>query len=396
MLRTEARPEPSFYHVVSLVALLVLVQTPADLSAWSDLLTDYAKTEQACLVVDIDATRRPGRYVIDGPSGEIGLDRLGVALGRSWVNVDGAYVFRRRAETGDLISKSARRHTLDLLRPMGVLDLDAMRRGTFALTSLSGEQQRSVRHVVSSLGDGVGDSMVAQYHDRIRMRLVLETTLTAQGRTSQGTAVLELPIEGQTTQGTDPVRTVESYPPLIAPTEGGLDFGTGTIMTLRDIALRARATLDVSMEYDGRLGNSLYFVSGRFTARRLVSAFSTVLDTADVRIVEPADSEGITTFANSLKEIVFGPYRSDQLGFAGLKVGDALDAKKRTFLAAFGEQPPQRIRAFMYEHRLEPTDEFVLSAGLALHFSAPGMATLVTGDSPPFSYSVPHFVKIAL
>ncbi len=362
------------------------------------MLTRFAETEHASLFVDVDLESSLRPFLFEAPCGPEGLDRLGVAIDRSWSLVDGAYVFKRKIESGELRELSSLQQAHKFLRPLGVLDLNDLRLGTLAFSSLSTDQQRALRFVIASSGDGVGDSMLANYPHQIGVRLVLETKLLAKSRTADNRAMLDILSEDVPIPKDAPASLV--LEPLGGPEDGELDFGTGELLTLDKISERAKIAFGQEVTYDHRFAGSVYFVSGKFTQRRFVRTLVAVTEPTAVALFDPKDDSKRVLDVQSLKLLVFGPYRSQKVGLGDITVEDALESKSRTFAEAFGKRPPQRVQAFLYKHRLEPTDEFSVSADLALYFAAPGMATLYSAERDalgrPVPYNTPHLVKIVL
>ena len=364
------------------------------------MLKRFAETEHASLFVDVGLESGPRPFDFHAPGGTDGLDRLAVAIDRSWSIVDGTYVYRRLVESGDLRESPALRHIHQFLRPLGVLDLNSLREGGLTFASLNSTQQRALRYVIASSGDGVGDSMLANYPNRIGMRLVLKSKLSAESKTAHGIALLELPNENARVPLPKSSDSDVVIDPLGGPEDGDLDFGGGELLTLGAMVEKANLTFGQNLTFDRRLVESVYFISGRFTPRRFFLALAAVTVPASITIVGPDDANGRNFGMEPLKQLVFGPYRSDKIGLAGLTIGDALESRSMTFLSAFGDRPPQNVQAFMYEHRLEPSDVFKVSADLVLSIAAPGMATLYStqrdalGSAIP--YNVPHLINIAL
>lgn len=386
--------------MLAFVLTIATHQQTQDPALWLSLLKRYAVTEQVSLFVDVDLETIPHPFVIESPVGTVGLDRLGVAIDRSWSLVDGAYIFKRRIESGDLRAETPIQHVNNFLKPLGVIDLNALRLGSLTFASLNPNQQSSLRFVIANANDGVGDSMLARYPSQIGMRLVFDSKISTISKSNDGNATFEIPNENSIVPIPKQLNIETVVEPLGSPSDGTLDFGSGEILTLSDIIQRAQLAFGTDFSFDKRLATSVYFICGKYTPRRFITTLTAVTETTTFSSQKSDDVVQSTFNAQTLKQLVFGPYRSDKIGFANLTIGDVLDGKTRTFLEAFGNRPPQRIQAFMYEHRLEPADSFELASTISLCFATPGTAKIYSSQGASQTsfvpYNLPHLIKITL
>jgi hypothetical protein len=239
--------------------------------------------------------------------------------------------------------------------------------------------------------------MLAEYPDRIGMRLVLDPIAVFSSRTGDGNVTLQFLDEK--TKVPVPESGGGEPAPLGRPVDGEVDFGDGEITTLREICARAERVLQKSFWIDGRLAPSRYFISGTFTEKRLLDVIAAVTEPFPVTPVPEGHNR--TEFAaerQRLIAIAFGPYSDDKVGVAELTIGDLIAGKSTTVKELFGTNVPQRLKAFMAQYRIQPDDRAEISGELYLAVAAPGMATLfgasVDGLGNPVPYSLPHFIKI--
>jgi hypothetical protein len=306
-------------------------------------------------------------------------------------------VFRRKLDEDDLRLLNPHEHVIAVLNSLSVTETNRLRQGDLPLSSLSASAQRRLRHSIAMLGDGLGDSMLAEHPDRIGMRLVLDPIAVFSSRTGEGEVKLQLLDERSK------VPLPESGPgepaPLGRPTDGEVDFGEGGILSLREICAKAERVLQKTIWYDGRLAPTRYFISGTYTEQRLLEVIAAV--TEPFPLTPVPEGHNRTEFAaerQRLVAIAFGPYSDEKVGVSDLTIGDLIAGKSTSVKGLYGSDVPQKLKAFMAQYRLQPEDRVEVTGELYLAVAAPGMATLfgpsVDGLGNPVPYSLPHFIKI--
>ena len=384
-----------------MVAVLVLAalsqQADPNSQAWLSVLRTVARVERASLCVDVDESDRPAALLYERPDGERGLDRVAVALGRSRSVVEGVHVFGRRMVTDDLRRFSAHEHAMGFLKSLGVTETSRLSQGTLEFSSLPSSLQARLRYAIATLGSGLGDSMLAQYPDRIGMRLVFEPVATVKAQTNDG--IVTLMLLPERTPVPVPLATqIRDLDPLGRPMDGALDFEDGSILNLQEIMDRAEITFGKAFSYDRRLSQTRYFVSGAFTESRLLKVIEAVTAPMPVEPLYPFVAADFADDKLNLVTMAFAPLAEQKIGVGDLTYNDLIHGKVTTFQFIFGPRPPRPVQVFMARYRIEMTDEVQVSGDLYLAISAPGLASLDSGERDaigrPVPYSVPHFLKI--
>lgn len=375
------------------------IQASGHVGAWLGPLAMVAKSEQASLCIDVDRVLRPGPFQYPRRAGRTGLDRLAAAIDRTRIEVDGVHVYRRRMDRNDIRLSSPHRHAMSFLQSLGATDTSLLRRGLLKFSSLPFATERRLRYAIAKLGDGLGDSMLANYPERIGMRLVLEPTAVGLSRTGDGNVRLALSPEAVRVPVGELVRGAAEPDPIGRPADGELDFGDGRIGTLEQIAQEAELAFGRPLLYDGRLADSLYFLSGTYTEDRLLAVLAAVTETFSLRPSTAVfGGEDFSAERLEILELAFGPYRDELIGVAGLTYGDLMAGKETTIVELFGGRPPRQVQLFMNQYRIQPTDALSVEGELFLAFAAPGLAGLDTGERDglgrPVLYNVPHYLRL--
>ena len=367
--------------------------------AWFKPLSHVARLEQASLCVDVDGVSRPRPCQYPRRAGRTGLDRLAAAIDRTRIEVDGVHVFRRQVDRNDLRLSTPHQHAMAFLQSLGATDTSRLRRGLLEFPYLPFSTQRRLRFALARLGNGLGDSMLANYPDRIGMRLMLEPTAVGLSRSGDGNVRLALDVErGRVPLREKPRNAVEPAP-LGRPADGELEFGDGRVATLAQIAQEAEAAFGRPIWFDGRLSETFYFLSGTYTEDRLLAVLSAVTETFSVQPAPEGFSDrDFTKERTEIVELAFGPYRDDPIGVADLTYGDLIVGRQTSFHELFGDRPPRHVMTFMNRYRIQPTDGVTVEGELFLAFAAPGIATLETGERDglgrPVTYNVPHYLRL--
>ena len=194
-------------------------------------------------------------------------------------------------------------------------------------------------------------------------------------------------------------RSAAEPPPLGRPADGELEFGDGRVSTLAQIAQEAEAAFGRPIWFDGRLSETLYFLSGTYTEDRLLAVLAAVTETYSVQPApEGFGFEDFTEERIEILELAFGPYRDEPIGVAELTYEDLILGKQTTFFELFGNKPPRHVLTFMNRYRIQPTDGVMVEGELFLAFAAPGIATLETGETDALgravTYNVPHYLRL--
>ena len=389
--------------MIAATVVSVLLSAPGlqggHVAAWLKPLSHVAQMEQASLCVDVDGVSRPRPFQYPRRAGRAGLARLAAAIDRTQIEVDGVHVFRRRVDRNDLRLSSPHEHAMAFLQSLGATDTSRLRRGLLEFSSLPFSTKRRLSFALASLGNGLGDSMLANYPDRIGMRLMLEPAAVALSRSGDGDVRLAL----ATARAAIPLRArprnAVEQDPLGGPADGELEFGNGRVATLAQIAQEAELAFGRPLWFDGRLSETLYFLSGTYTENRLLAVLAAVTETYSVQPApEGFGDENFTKERIEILELAFGPYRDDPIGVADLTYEDLIVGKQTSLFELFGDKPPRHVLTFMNRYRIQPTDGVMVEGELFLAFAAPGIATLETGETDALgravTYNVPHYLRL--
>lgn len=381
------------------IALATLLQVPEPyVQDWQTMLRRVVAAEGIALCVDVDPSRKPGALQYEKASGMPGLDRLCAATQRTMTLVDGVYVLRRRPEEGDLRFMSPHQHAMAFLTSLGAIDTMKLCDGKLELSNVAPTFQRRLRYAIGMLGKGLGDSMLANYPDRIGMRLLYEPIATVDSRTGNGMVSLNL-----TGQNPDvpypPARRESAVTPLSHPFEGEIDFEGGAVYFVSEIVERAQRTFHHRFLYDERLAASRVFISGLFTEERLRKTLDAVLEPFPVvPAPESFENQDFAVEARQVINLAFGLMGNEKVGIADITYNNMIVGRTTSFKDLFGTRFPRPVQQFMSEYRIQPEDVVSISGDLYLAFAAPGLATLESGSRDalgnPVPYSVPHFLKI--
>jgi len=369
--------------------------------AWLKPLSAFAKAEGATMCVDVDSLARPALFHYPKREGIEGLDRLACATGRSWSVIDGAYVFKRSLTYDDARLKSPQSHVLSYLTSLSTEDLVALHEESQRLSLAPRTGRQSLRFAVASLGEGLGDSLLAHFPGRVGMRLLLEPTAYVVSRTGDGEVNVNL-VEETGTITVPESRFAESEPsPLGGPLSGDLDFGEGSIMTLGEIAQIARATFGKQIWIDGRLDETTYFISGRYTLERMLSVLEAVSEPLRPQIVpESPTSTSALNGLNEIKSKAFSKSLKNKIGAGDLTYSDVLGGVDTTFEDIYGDKVPRHVRSFMSQYRIQPTDAVRVKGVVSMAFAAPGIASIpsdmIDGRGQPIMVAKSHFLKVLL
>lgn len=367
---------------------------------WLKPLQKVARSENIAMCVDVDSIEKPSLFHYPKREGMEGLDRLATAIRRSWTVVDGVYVFRRRLDFDDQRLHTPHEHAMSFLTSLEESDLNMLIAGSLNLSLVPRSSRRNVRYAVASLGNGLGDSLLAHYPGRVGMRLVLEPTAVALSRTGDGDVSLNLVMGSGTVQVPDATHADREPPPLGGPSDGALDFGEGAIWTLEEIVRQARVTFGQQIWIDGRLARSLYFVCGKFTLDRLVRVIGSVTDTIEPRTVPNGfGTASISEAVSEFRTLAFGSRLDEKIGAGDLTYGDVFGGLETSFEAIYGSRPPRHVQTFMSQYRIQPTDAVVVRGVMSLVFAAPGLASLPTdvkdNTGRTINTFVPHYLNLS-
>lgn len=384
--------------MLATVAFAVASQVPEPyLQDWQTMLRKVTQVEKISLLVDVDPSRKPGVLSYDKASGMSGLERLAAATQRSVFSVESVYVLRRKPEVDDVRFHTPHQHVMAFLTSLGATDTMKLCDAKLDISSVPPTLQRRLKYALSMLGNGLGDSILANYPERIGMRLVYEPLATADSRTGDGPVTLNL--TGQSPDVPYPDAQPAPVRQLGRLQDGEVDFQDGGVYTLSEIVERAQRTFGHPLLYDQRLAGSQVFISGTYTEERLRRALDAVLEPFPVT----PNPQGFTpeSFEAEKRQVInlaFGLMGNEKIGLSDLTYNNLITGKVTSFKEIYGTKPPRHVQRFMSDYRIQPDDSVTVTGELFLAFSAPGLATLPTevrdALGNPVPYSVPHFIKV--
>ncbi|MEX2244414.1 MAG: hypothetical protein WD716_11280 [Fimbriimonadaceae bacterium] len=266
-------------YIVAVIALVgqhagsqtSLEQRDAD---WQNYLRDLSATEGTRVVFDCTPFTPPSSS--REPIGLLGLDILAERTNRRRVDVEGIQVFVRKQPTG---AKDSSYSVLELMRVFAGLEpamLANLCTDGILLSDLSDDQARTV---LLALPIEPEDCLRAARSQRLRIALDLSAEYEFQdpatGKMHTGLLLgdrfgkwmLDARKEAGSPSSSEQSRVFSARAPK-PPSDGELDFGDGTILTMSEILERASKAFAVSYFIDSRLDRSKYFFSGNFTRER--------------------------------------------------------------------------------------------------------------------------------
>jgi hypothetical protein len=260
--------------------------------AWVKYLTSLAKQERVQIVFDCTPVLAPSPTAES--LGTFGLDVLARRTNRQRIEIEGVQVFVRKQPTG---KEETSNSILEVLNVLGSLEPDQLRKLCTDGLDISELQQDQRASLLLALPIDPADCNRAIKGEPFKIALDLYASYEFQS-----------PISGNTEHGTlssnrfggwmarhasgitaaRPESEAGSRFPALSPpaTDGDLDFGEGSIMTLREANERASKQFDTHYFIDGRLAASKYFFSGKFTESRYedtVNALSEVIPLTSTR-----------------------------------------------------------------------------------------------------------------
>lgn len=240
------------------------------LAEWQmKLRATFAKVP-ASVVVDVPETRSPMGAKLLRP--EVGfLRRYGWALDRELVQRNGLYALVRPDLPRSMDERGSSGPLLDALVAMKPEELQRIGREGALVEDLAPEMQRLLIRAADGIpiltermisGENVG---IGVYGDA-----------GAFGKTPSGS--LESVSVAEPKHTVDVAAATRSRPvtakipaePLVAGPTGDLVFAEGNVMTLDGLATLIRKTWRRNVDYDPRVGSTLVFLKGSFTAANLV------------------------------------------------------------------------------------------------------------------------------
>lgn len=368
---------------------------------WQTWLSGVAELEGASIFVDVDLRRRRPNTQFRERRGMETLERMSALLNRGMSEIDGTYVFHRYMDDGDLRARSIHVHAMSWLRFLGGEDREKLLSGKgLSWGSVSPRDRKALEFVVRKLGNGVGDSMLDQAGNSMRIGVHFtphiefkdpKTGKTLRVTISSGYPQLEKP-EGQPEVSQNPIGR-QSIRNIVRPVGGELDFESGRIVTLAEIFKLSVDQWDMRFWYDGRLAESLYFVSGRFDQDRFMDCIEEVTRTVTTKKSEN-DLDLVTGApVDDLLRSYFDDPGQDAEGTTKT-IGDFLNGGSATLFEILGPNPSPQLRSVLDQFGLSMDQQVTMKAAMALFFTAPGR-TRVEGLDPEQVYFVQHTLGLS-
>jgi hypothetical protein len=228
------------------------------IARWEKSLSELSKRENATIFMALDTSGDPPNMKCEKPYGEAAMKALSMATRTQWKQMYGVQTFSLMP-----LSK-IRERTAAALDWIATLPDPAFRRLCSGKTKLS-EIDSDGQDLMLELAAFEPDVAFAllDHADSIIMQVQICPKVRYAGPIAG--AIKEVSIGGYSLHDY-PV----PHPDGIAPTvlerspRGPLKFGDGIVLTLRELAERARSTFGLIYEYDWRIADSRYFLCGSF------------------------------------------------------------------------------------------------------------------------------------
>lgn len=359
------------------------LQTREQSSAkWETSLKQAVRDTDAVIFFDVNLQSQPPS--VGTLKGEQAMQALAWDTSRRWVQAKGIQVFTRTLGKNDVRSISRAAHATAWLQSLSKSDLQQLEAGTFSLSGADNRWQDVLRYLASA-NPGMGTAM-AENGDRLGIRVQLAPSFEyinpKTGKKARSSLPLlptspSVPIAAGLAAGKQPSRA------LAKPSEGPLDFGDGSILTLQEIATKAKAQLGVDYTFDRRLAESSFFVSGKLDAEAFEEAMA-VLTTTTPWAAQDARRDQTS---RGVRDLLSGPLSALQdVAFEGLR-GDEFVRGQEVSLSELFDRSP-RWESLLGNLGLGRNDKITLVPSLWLILGTEGSRPLpgaTSGNGQPVS-----------
>ncbi len=306
----------SYWHacVASVIALGISQGSPTQTIARDTVksLVKFSADRHLALFVELDAQSFVNPRAT--PSLELDCRILASQLHRSYKQVAGAQAFSRRA-SGGISPTYVRGLWAELLSNLGPAAIQKAARGELTTDELAAAERSQLLSLAAAfpqLAGAVcaGRPLKLSVHVEAGMRYTDPRT----GEQAHFTIPHPLPTEETPlTQSSKPGNKMDVDQ---APPDGELDMKKGEVLGLAELLSRASKAFKTPFAWDGRLSNTFFFVSGRYTLDRFRDCLREV---ADVPPIDVGASSSLAE-AKMLDDLLKGPL-SKLLDTKGFPVG---------------------------------------------------------------------------
>ena len=348
---------------------------------WQEFLTTVAELEDASLFIDVDPRRKPPHPRFEEPRGMETIERLATLMNRSFEEVEGTYVLYRWIGPEDLRARSD--HALALSWLQGLSDVE--RKALLSSSGLSfdqvlGQGRTVLTHVIRKLSGGIGDRMLADHPSEVRIAVGFTPFILFNDPETGRPVRLSIlqryprldPLPEHTSVSDNERSAIE---PISRPRDGQLDFGDGEVLTLAELFKKGLEEWNLRFWYDGRLADTVYFVSGRFDKKRFMDCIELATRTVETKEGRDEFQALSDSVVNDLIRAFFDDPSANAEG-TQLSVGDFSSGRMATLSEILGPNADPSVLSAIERYGLSMDQRFELMPGLVLAFKAPGMSRI--------------------
>ena len=361
------------------------VDTRTENSAmWEQFLNEAIGTDDIACIVDLPDGRAAFPLARSGPIGRRVLASFADLFDRELVVVDRSVVLARRPV---MRTPSEEKDGSRLLALLGGLSTDfllEMATDGFEIKQLPNDL-RAIVAQISNHNPGLGQAIVAG--DRVQAKLyaspVVRFVDPNTGRTVT-TTLAEYPVTSEEEMaarerlGAGAHDSSAQIVPLAGVKESAYDFGTGRVVTARDLVNECKEELGLGIVFDKRLGESSIYVRGRFSKHELFKVLQRILSAQQPAIGEGGSSDRANTL-NELLELILDLAKLERFGQIGsVSKSDLLSNRRFTASELAGKNP--RFREIMKHLGIEPDSGVSVGLGLGLSIYADGYSEAHQGS----------------
>lgn len=265
--------------VFALIAQGQSKEAPQTVKA-SEMLIELCRVTKSAFIVDIGSDMAVPASIANLPA-RARLEALARTVNRS-LTQDG-YIYLLKRSSADAF-QSQRDETLKLLEWLSAVPKDKMDLmiSDSVSSSTLGRMKERILASLTADPEQLSTIMAADRDVRIGVRLTLAVEVASEDGKSR---FQTLPV------AFNPISHDLKSNPTSAGTEsltpsgpGLIEFGSGKVMTLREVLDYIRPSLTSSIRYDRRLDSTKYFVSGSYGSEAFVSNLISVLHVDDLTL----------------------------------------------------------------------------------------------------------------
>jgi hypothetical protein len=289
-------------------------QTPTQLEELEKALRSYSTIEGAAIVIDLPSKPKD---IVHAPrkQGEWAMVYLAAMFDREWRVIDDVHVFARRRREQPAITMEAR---LDVLKAICALSDEELKgalgeginlgalppsdRAKILAWSFNwpGLSQSSVYDAPQETFEAFREAASSTRLQLMGLHKYVASAVGGRKFESYSMDSVKFQMENEVPFILPRPVAITTNPVAAAPSDGALDYGSGRIVSVRELLAQASTTFQSSYRTDARLFDFRLFVCGKFTQRRFKAVAKSLLDAEPFRSVH--ESEELTTLMNQLAD----------------------------------------------------------------------------------------------